>query len=264
MKKSVLTMLALVPAFAIGQTFTQLSTDPTGDDHSFSLDATGLSYAFSQSNDSLYVKITHDNPRGGDFGFALALDTNLTPTDGHAINQTNMVASPNNSMQYDILLYAYQNGTFPTVYTEAYGPSGNIINLNYSLDTVDSHFSTFRIPLTALDGKKEFNLIGFVGSFDISASGPSDAVPNSTFSEIRTSNIGLEEKISNFSIYPNPASQSFRVTQSGLMKILTENGKLIYQASVNKNQKVDCSHLPAGVYFLQFDDTQLPQKLLIY
>lgn len=196
-----------------GQTFQSIATDGAGDDYSFGMDATGMSYAITANQDSLYVRIDHAVARGSDFGFAMALDTNLNPNDGQSINQTNIAnGMPNTSMRYDLLFYAYQNGFFPGVFTEAYDPSGNLIPLNFELDTVDPFFSVFKFALTDLGNKRNFNLIGFTGAFDISASGPSDAIPNSTFAQIRE-NIGTGDLAVSpgYSVYPNPAREFFYI-----------------------------------------------------
>ncbi len=263
MKKLLLAALAGLPLLAAAQTYKQVATDGTGDDHSFGLDVTEVSYTLSANNDSLYVKITHNAPRGNDFGFALALDTNLNPNDGNAINQTNIFAQPNTSMKSDILLYGYQNGFFPTVYTEAYGPSGSPIVINFELDTADSFFSIFRIPLAALGGKVDFNLIGFTGAFDISASGPSDAAPNSTFGQIRESHIGIDEHTIDVGIYPNPATDFFRLERSGNVKIYNTQGTLVKSIEAAAGKPIDCSDFASGLYHVKFNDHTSAGKLII-
>ena len=254
MKNLLLAALVGLPLLASSQTFKQVATDGTGDDHSFGLDITEVAYTLSINSDSLYVKITHNAPRGGDFGFALALDTNLNPNDGNVINQTNIFGQANTSMKSDILLYAYQNGFFPGVYTEAYGPSGGTITVNFELDTVDAFYSVFRIPLTDLGGKIDFNLIGFTGGFDISASGPSDAAPNSTFGQIRESQIGINEHTFDVGIYPNPAANFFYLKQSGSVKIYNLEGALVKSVEATSGKPIDCSSLVPGLYHVINND----------
>ncbi len=263
MKKLLLAALAGLPILLSAQTFKQVATDGTGDDHSFGLDVTEVAYTLSTNMDSLYVKITHNGPRGDDFGFALALDTNLNPNDGHPVNQTNIFAQPNTSMKADILLYGYQNGTFPTVYTEAYGPSGSPIVINFELDTADAFFSIFRIPLNALGGKVDFNLIGFTGAFDISATGPSDAAPNNTFAQIRESHISIDEHKLGVGIYPNPASGFFHLEQSGTVKIYNTQGTLVKSIEATAGTPVDCSNLSAGLYYVKINDNTSAGKLIL-
>lgn len=263
MKKVLLLALAILPGLGFSQSFKLLSTDASGDDYPGRMDATELSYTLSSGSDSLYVKITHANVRLADFGFMLALDTNLNLNDGQAINQTNMVGSPNNSMKYDILLYAYQNGMFPGVYTEAYDHSGAPTPLIFELDTVDAHYSIFRIPLTELDGKIDFNLIGFTGGFDISGSGPSDAVPNTTFAEIRESHVGTKEFSLSTSIYPNPASDYFQMEYKGAVRLYNLNGTLVKELQVQPGEKIDCSTLKPSLYIIVLSDGSLAGKLLI-
>ncbi len=263
MKKLLLAALAGLPILLSAQTFKQVATDGTGDDHSFGLDVTEVAYTLSTNMDSLYVQITHNGPRGDDFGFALALDTNLNPNDGNPINQTNIVGSPNTSMKSDILLFAYQNGFFPGLNYESYGPAGGSITLNFELDTADSFYSIFRIPLTDLGGNIDFNLIGFTGAFDISASGPSDAAPNSTFGQIRESHIGIDEHKLGVGIYPNPASGFFHLEQSGMLKIYSTQGALVKSIEAIAGKPVDCSGLASGLYHVKFNDNTSAGKLIV-
>ncbi len=263
MKKVVLAALASLPLLASSQSFKLLTTDGTGDAHGFSTDATELAYTFSANNDSLYVKISHNNARPDDFGFALAIDTNLNPSDGNAINQTNIFAQPNTSMKADILLYGYQNGTFPTVYTEAYGPSGSPIVINFELDTADAFHSIFRILLADLGGNMDFNLIGFTGGFDISVSGPSDAIPNSTYAEIRGSHVSIAEHKTSLGIYPNPAQNFFRMKEGGQLYIYNTTGALVKKVTANANQPIDCSDLARGLYHIILNDGNSAGKLIV-
>ncbi len=262
MKKIILVALASLPMLASAQNFKLLATDGTADAHSFSTDATELAYTFSTNNDSLYVKITHDQIRPADFGFMLALDTNLDPIDGSIIHQRNLFGTPNTSMQYDILLFGYQNGSFPGVHTEAY-VNGSPTVVNFSLDTVDPHFSVFRIPLSELAGKIDFNLIAFTGGFDISVSGPSDAIPNSVYSEIRGSHVGLTEPELNVGIYPNPATNFFQLEQSGNVNIYNTQGTLVKSIEATAGKPIDCSDLAAGLYHVKFNDHTSAGKLIV-
>ncbi|MGB0176263.1 MAG: hypothetical protein ACPF9D_03795 [Owenweeksia sp.] len=257
MKKLFLLGALALSYWTSGQSYFSIGTDVSGDDHSFGLDATDLAYDVSPGDDSLYIKITHANPRQADFGFALAIDTNLNTTDGRPVSQTNIQNnSPNNSMNYDILLFAYQNGFFPSVFTEAReGSTGNIINLDFQLDTVDPYYSVFRIALADIGGNLDLNLIGFTGSFDISASGPSDAIPNSTYSEIRVFTIGQPEPETapGFSAYPNPARVSVQVegVEDGEHILIRDvSGKIVQHLEVI-NRKIELPLPLDGLYFLQ-------------
>lgn len=264
MKKILLLALAGLPLLGYSQTFKVLDTDITGDDHSFAADVTELAYTLSSNSDSLFVRITHNKPRGGDFGFALALDTNLNPNDGQTINQTNIFGSPNTSMKSDLLFYAYQNNFFPGVFTESYGPTGGPLSISYELDTADAFFSIFKIALADLGGNIDFNLIGFVGGFDISASGPSDAVPNSTFSQIRESSVGIQEFALETKLYPNPATDFFSLDYNGTIKIFNAQGMLVKQVDVTAGEIVDCSDLSPSVYTILHENGKSAGKLILH
>lgn len=263
MKKVILAALAIMPLWATSQNFKLLATDGTGDAHSFASDATEFSYTLSTNADSLYVKIGHSNTRYKDFGYALAIDTNLNPNDGHAVNQTNIFAQPNTAMKADILLMAYQNQFFPGLYYESYGPNGSPLAITFELDTNDTMFSIFKIPLSELGGNIDFNLIGFTGGFDISGTGPSDAVPNSTFSQVRESHVGLTEHFSTNAIYPNPAKDFFISENEGKLTIVDAHGQVVKIITANSGEAVDCRDLKPGMYQVLYNETNSAGKLII-
>ena len=256
MKKLLLLGALVLSYWASAQSYFSVGTDVLGDDAPFAVDVTDLSYAISPGQDSLYVKITHAKPRPISFGFALAIDTNLNTSDGSSINQTNIANNmPNTSMNYDLLLFGYQNSFVPGIYTEAYGSSSGIpINLDFELDTVDTYFSVFRIALDDIGGNYDLNLIGFCGGFDIVSAGPSDAVPNSTYGEVRNGAIGqAEQKVSGFRTYPNPAHKVVQVegVKDGEHILIRDtSGKVVQDLEV-KDGEIELPLPLDGLYFLQ-------------
>ncbi|WP_228376459.1 cyclophilin-like fold protein [Chryseobacterium sp. JAH] len=62
----------------------------------------------------------------------------------------------------------------------------------------------------------------------------------------------LDVKNNLFQVTPNPATENFRVTGSDFtsLSLLDMNGKVLLQS---KENKVDTSNIPAGVYFIKID-----------
>ncbi len=256
MKKLFLPFLIILCAGNLSaQNFVSLIVDPSGDDHY--MDAKEVRYATNSTNDSLFIRIYTYNPRGGDFGYAVALDTNLNTQDGNFMPQHNLKnQTPNNSMSYDLALYGYQNGFFPGVYTEAYDGNGSASTIGFSFDTTDAHFATFGVSLNDIGGNYDVNIIAFTGSFDISpvGAGPSDAIPDATFGSLRTSELSLlNKKVSKVSLYPNPAKDHvFIKSPSGESSFILRDlsGKRIMDIDLTHQNYFSVSHLKGGLYIL--------------
>lgn len=253
MKKLLLLFLSLILNAGVAQSYISIASDGQGDDHY--IDAKELSYRVNTSMDTLFIKLEHYNARSGDFGYALALDTNLNTQDGYLMVQNNLRnQTPNNSMNYDVALYAYQNGFFPGVYTEAYGSDGMATTLPFQFDTSDTHYVIFAIPLSSVGGNLNLNIVAYTGSFDISpvGSGPGDAMPDATYSQLRNATIGSEEwSTANFSYYPNPSSGDLHITNGqGILLLHDMKGRLLKTLDLDKTRKFDLSDLKAGTYLL--------------
>lgn len=267
MKKLILLFTGLLCAQAQAQTFTSIGTD-VQNDHGFGLDAKELFYYTNSAEDTLFVKIETYSPRQGDFGFALAIDTNLVTSDGHLPVQNNISNNmPNTSMNFDVMLFAYQNSFFPGINIEAIEATGGTpASIGFTTDTIDPWNFVMGIPIADIGGDIEVNLVAFTGSFDISpaGAGPLDALPNSTYSEVRKTNIGLQENIAQtINLYPNPTSKYLK-TSIGFDKIdiLSLNGKRIKTVLSDGSKRIDISDLPKGTYLIKVDNS-IPKKLLI-
>lgn len=253
----------LIPIIAIfcganlsAQNYISLGGDGSGDDHY--MDAKEITYSINSGQDSVFIRIHTYNPRGNDFGYALAIDTNLNTQDGYMMAQNSLKnQTPNTSMSYDVALYAYQNGFFPTVYTESYDGNASPSNISFDFDTTDSHFATFKIPLNQIGGNYDFNIIAFTGSFDISpaGAGPGDAMPDASFSSLRTSELtSLKLKSSSFSVYPNPAKNEISIDENyggSNFELLDMSGKKIMDIKAEGTTRISIAHLKNGVYFLR-------------
>ena len=142
MKQLFLIAFLSTPFLGFSQNFISLATDPQGD--AFHIDAKEISYLSNPSEDTLFIKIAHYNPRTANYGFALALDTNLNPADGFSIDQSNMFNQASNlSLNYDLALYAYEFSNFPGMITEAYGANGMLTQVPFGFDTSNALFSIF-------------------------------------------------------------------------------------------------------------------------
>lgn len=252
MKKLVFAVALCAGSMLSAQSFKTLATDQSGDDFSQNMDVTEFASALSPNQDSIFFKITHNTVRPGDFGYMIALDTNSNPSDGKAINQANLYSgSPNTSMNYDLLVFVYQNAWFPPVILEAYDDSGMPTTLNFKIDTSDDYSLTMKFALADIGGDEAMNIIAGVGSFDISATGPSDIIPNTSYVElVNGTTLGFPEVVFNIGFYPNPSGNFVVPTESGIVQVFDINGKKKLEAKVAAKERIDISQLPAGVYIL--------------
>ncbi|WP_417609472.1 T9SS type A sorting domain-containing protein [Owenweeksia hongkongensis] len=253
--KKLITLCLTLPLAMSAQTYTNIATDKTGDDYAFGLDSKALGFRLNSTNDTLFVKVDHHNTRHKDFGYALALDTNNNPTDGAAIPQANLASqTPNTSMKADIMLYAYQNSIFPTVYTESY-VNGSPANIMFTLDTNSNVYGIFAIPVSEIGSSPVINMLAFTGSFDISpaGAGPSDVMPDSNYGSAIPASVSLAELKHDMSIFPNPATNSIELNYNGAIQIVDVSGKVWLNPISRQNEAVDVSHLPPGSYLLLDD-----------
>lgn len=268
MKIQILASLLALSFFSDAQSFVSLATDVQGD--AFHIDAKELSYYLNNSEDTLFVKIEHYNPRTANFGFALALDTNLNPSDGFAMHQGSMFnQATNTSLNYDLALFAFQFVNAPGVNTEAYGANGLLSTTPFGFDTSNAQYSIFSIPLTSIGGNADLNLVAFTGTFTISpnGSGPSDAMPDDTFVALRASSIGVKEyTVPSLSVYPNPATDYLNIEVSEGVKSLTLtdlNGKLIRKINVQNESGFNTKDLTKGMYVLRTEQSSIPMLRIL-
>lgn len=266
MKKSYFLLGLMLPGLLMSQSFVSLATDPAGDDYPSNPDATQLLYAFSANGDSLYLKLVHQNDRSGDFGYAFALDTNLITTDGSAVNQTNLKSgTPNTSLQYDLVLYLYQNIFFPGLNVDALDANGNPWAANFSIDTTDSKALVLGIPISDLNGKKEFNVLGFTGTFDIGpgGAGPSDVIPNTGFGQIREQGVGLEEQSLVAALFPNPCQGILYLAYEGEVSLWNLQGQKVKSLYAHRGTPLNLSSLPKGHYLLTGENGGVLGKVVL-
>lgn len=269
MKHAALILLFATTILANAQNFVSLANDKQGD--SFHIDAKELSYFLNTAEDSLFIKIEHYNSRTPSYGFILALDTNLNPNDGFSLLQNNMFnLAANLSMNYDLALYAYEFSNFPGLIVEAYASNGSLTQVPFGFDTSNAFYSIFSIPLSSIGGNADLNMVAFTGSFSISpgGSGPSDALPDDTFVELRASSISLkEQKTRSFSVYPNPAKDMISIEVIGDPKsfcLMDFNGKIIREIKNINTASISIEGLPKGIYFLKTEKAIEAMKIAIY
>src|SRR5690606_35589040 len=262
MKKLVFAIALCTSGLLSAQNFKTLATDQSGDDYNHSLDATEFASALSTNQDSIFFKISHNHARPGDFGYMIALDTNSNPADGSAINQTNLYSSsPNNSMNYDLLIFVYQNSWFPPVILEVYDVSGMPTTLNFEIDTADDYSLTMKFAFADIGGDEAMNIIAGVGSFDISSSGPSDIIPNTNYIElVNGTTLSSSEQLVSTGFYPNPTQGFVTIAEKGCVEIFDITGSCRISCEAEAGQNIDIHHLPTGVYI--FRQNGISTKLL--
>lgn len=113
---------------------------------------------------------------------------------------------------------------------------GNVVN--YTLEGADY--------LTFSDGQ---NLV-------INISGSPQSISLNNVRKVMFEKIvdGIEELSSEIQIMPNPANDSFRISNLGKdeeMSIYTMTGQKVMSETVTDNQTVDISHLANGLYFVK-------------
>lgn len=250
MKKLVFAVALCAGSMLSAQSFKTLANDQSGDDFSQNMDVTEFASALSPNQDSIFFKITHNTARPADFGYMIALDTNSNPTDGKAINQANLYSgSPNNSMNYDLLVFVYQNAWFPPAILEAYDDSGMPTTLNFKIDTADDYSLTMKFALADIGGDEAMNIIAGVGSFDIRATGPSDIIPNTNYVElINGTTMSTTSHNLDGSFYPNPAEDLLTIGERGLVEVYDISGMLKLSKELDTKGQIDISHLPTGYY----------------
>ena len=114
--------------------------------------------------------------------------------------------------------------------------NGNVVN--YTLEGTDY--------LTFTDGQ---NLV-------VNISGSSQSIPLSNVRKVMFEKIvdGIEELSSEVQIMPNPANDSFRISnldKDEEMSIYSMTGQKVMSEIVTDNQTIDISHLANGLYFVK-------------
>jgi hypothetical protein len=76
----------------------------------------------------------------------------------------------------------------------------------------------------------------------------------------------LPEIVNNsFSVYPNPAKNMLHVTTNGnaSFSLVSEDGKILLTANVDKTGSMNISNLAAGVYYLKNNNTNASKKISV-
>lgn len=253
MKTLVFLLAMAISAQVSAQGWTSIATDPSGDDYSQRPDADELEFKYNTNRDSLFLRLFHYTARGGDFGFIVAIDTNLNPADGAIIQQSNLQSGvPNLSMNYDVIMYIFQNGLFPKIEMETLNSSGGRWSLNVSVDTSNQHCLVISFRVADIGGKTDLNVVAFTGSFDIGpfGAGPSDVIPDNGYAKIRGPGVSLPEVKAEAEIYPIPAEDHFYLNYQGLVCFYDLQGRKVKETLVLKNEPIACDDLKPSLYNL--------------
>ncbi len=254
MRRTFTLLACMLFAFAgFSQTFTTIATDGQGDDHSgIGTDAKSLSYLIDFNQDSIWFQIETWQDRHADWGYVLALDTDQVALNGKPIPQHNLVGTPNNDMTYDFLIYIYENSFFPGLNWEVYDTSSYVLTTG-TYKALSPKIAIIGFKLSDFDADGDMNVIGGVGSFDISATGPHDIMPNTGFGTT-SSTVSVEENLAiDFTMYPNPATDRLFIDISNRkstdkIRILSALGTTVLESSFKEDLYI--GNLESGLYIV--------------
>ena len=198
----VLTTL-LEPVFS--QQMTQIAEDPPGDCYTPNTDALNMYYHLKSSEDSIFFILETLHDRTVDYGFVLAMDTDLITSNGAPLSQINLFAStPNTSMNYDLVAFVYENSLFPGVVAVTYDKDFNVSsNIIPSIQLLSSKKISIGFQFSQIAPFGKLNLIGGTGSFDIGPGGAGvwDVIPDNQYSSIPALDRPILSEPANQSMY---------------------------------------------------------------
>ena len=240
---------------ASAQTFYPLTSDPQGDPTvNFGLDAKALSFAFDESQDSLWFKLeTYDTIKvDKDWGFAIVIDTNEIPSDGLAWS-----GSSNTSMGYERKIMFLNNKFFPPTFTSLTDHNLNSITTSISFQIPDPFTLILNVKLSDIDDDIGMNIVAGTGSFDEMIY---DDLPDATFVNTTTVLGGTvcDCYTPITEIFPNPANGELNVMMDSFspvqLNVLTVQGSLIYSEKINTSTRIETENWDAGMYILQWQN----------
>lgn len=238
-----LTLCALTAPFSQAQTFISVATDPMENPPVH--DLKGLYYALDEAQDSLWLRLTFYDTTGGDFGAALAFDTNLVTTDGSTWGGSN------SSMNYDLVIYLERNGFFE----QDLRSSSTLVN---SIVEEDSTV-TLNFQFSVICPNGEFNLLAGTGGFDISTTGTVyDDLPDNGYMTIPMAPTGISfpEISEAWMVYPNPASNYIKISgpantgENTRFHLMSVDGRTVKSWHASNGQQIDVSGIQQGLYLL--------------
>ncbi len=184
-------LLLLVLTTLLEPVFSQqicIADDELGDCYTPNTDLVCLFYELDTASDSIYFIIETSSDRTDDFGFAIAMDTDLVITNGSYLPQNNLfVSSANNSMKFDLVAYVYQNSIFPGVFANVYDASMSLVS---SIDPHVKFISSKKIAIgfkySQIAPHQKINLLGGSGSFDVGPGGAGvwDVLPDVLYATV--------------------------------------------------------------------------------
>lgn len=256
MKNLFLILNLFVFSSLAAQNYTLLSTDAAGDPTLTGIsDLRSISYAIDESIDSLWFKVELHSSLPGDLGIVFGVDTDLIPENGLNWNSSNnmdllpeVVFTVNRNFIAPDLLYGFSNNNLD--HSSTFGENDSTIIINMKLSNLDD------------DGR--FNLVLGASTFDCDTNNRSvfDDLPDTGFLTIDVTTPISEIPESNpFKVYPNPVRdyiylESVNSQRIQMIRIYNSNGQLIEDISNTEEgiQKIDCTDLTDGVYFLSIGD----------
>jgi len=269
MKKFYLLLISLTfitPVFS--QTWTSVSTDPSGDGASAGLlDGTEFSYWYDSVADSLWFRINTANLNSTN---AQAVGVNIMVNAAGAGSTFNFWGSSNMD-PYHFLLTAWVTGTPPSSYTGTIGLANamGVNSMNYTnlssnnLDIiVDVANNRIDIGLERTDIVPDLVFSGSSITVKAAAAVGSDQFwnddiydPNGQITLTKSSVSLNEEATTSLSVFPNPSSDIVYIENyhSGNYSILSMSGQSVASGKISAAGTIDISGLNTGLYFLQMD-----------
>ncbi len=257
MKKQILLIPGILfcGLFSYSQTYTQLLTDPQGDNINFVPDLGTISYAMDMAHDSIWFKIQTYNAitDSNDLGLEIGIDTDLN------INNGFLWDGSNHSMKCDEILFVTQDLVQPGFRYCALGQAGSPASFNAHVSHPDNYTWIINAQLSLLDNDGRFNVI-FGGAFFDCSSTPSSVYDNAPDAGYKT--IGVANGVLSFnegpgiSIYPNPVTDLLLIDTKVPMeaKIVNCTGVVVSSISaVQGRNELSMQAMPAGIYFFIAD-----------
>lgn len=172
---------------------------------------------------------------------------------------------PQNNDTMMITLYLFQSGTI-------------VASAILTNSSAAPNWTSFNIPISSYVSadSAEIGFSAFYGNYGQSPYGPWGNsvmyVDNISFDNLITSVDDLKNVGSNFSLFPNPASNYITlnmeqtITPNAYVNVYNVLGKLVSsERLIQRNQKIDVSNLNNGIYFVETRSSQstFVQRLLI-
>lgn len=247
MKRTLIILSALLclHVSVAAQTFSQIISDPMGDNLNGVADIKTVSYAMDLAKDSIWFKVETYNPKtdSNDFGLEIGLDTDMN------INNGTIWDGSNKAMKYDHALFITQNSMFPGLRTAEIGTSGSTTSFKANITRPDKYTWVINAQLSKLDKDHKFNIIVGGAFFDCPYTPGSvyDDAPNTGYKTITApAAVPSVTPAPIVSIYPNPVKDHLIISSDAVIKgqitVYDLTGRVRIKEAINQSPYL----LPVG------------------